>query len=342
MSRDALRLKSELVKTRKVITNKFKKMHSERMKRDRLIDAKFAPITNSIGALIKSKENILTKNSQNDKYNTHNIVVDNDSNGVESSPQYDGHIEVKNEQYDDDTEESPPRYDDNSDENVIQQHNDNIDENAVIDFDEYESAEENNDSWEDDDIEMSDNIDDKNRIKRRREEYIAEVGETKRMRVNKQAIQRELAKKAKKKQQLRNIDEIRQYTLKKLNQSRATNTTKIDEHQKRKVVVSPDDFDIETGVQLSVRKPKRRKILVSPTQLVTGPAKRKSMKAVGTSLEKNFIPYNANIVYEYYDDPNELCDRLKLLISSKGAGNTNHDQEINSIVEELRERGIIE
>lgn len=57
--------------------------------------------------------------------------------------------------------------------------------------------------------------------------------------------------------------------------------------------------------------------------------------------EKAFIPYNPNIVYEYYDDPNELCDRLRLLTSSQRAGNTNHDQEINSILEELYEQGII-
>lgn len=56
-------------------------------------------------------------------------------------------------------------------------------------------------------------------------------------------------------------------------------------------------------------------------------------------IDFNFIPYNVKnrIVYEYFDDPNELCDRLRLLISSKMAGNSNHMQEINSIVEELRE-----
>lgn len=60
-------------------------------------------------------------------------------------------------------------------------------------------------------------------------------------------------------------------------------------------------------------------------------------------LDFDFIPYNANnrIVYEYFDDPNELCDRLRLLVSSKMAGNTNHMQEINSIIEELRELGCI-
>lgn len=53
----------------------------------------------------------------------------------------------------------------------------------------------------------------------------------------------------------------------------------------------------------------------------------------------NFIPYNEKnrVIYEYFDDPNELCDRLRLLISSRMDGDSNHMQEINSIVEELRE-----
>lgn len=45
--------------------------------------------------------------------------------------------------------------------------------------------------------------------------------------------------------------------------------------------------------------------------------------------------------YVYFDDPNELCDRLRLLISSRDAGHTGHTNEINSIVEELRELGLI-
>lgn len=68
---------------------------------------------------------------------------------------------------------------------------------------------------------------------------------------------------------------------------------------------------------------------------------KKRIKYDGEGVEKKFIPYTENIVYEYYDDVNEIVDRLMLLVSSKGAGNTNHDQEINSIIEELRERGVI-
>lgn len=39
----------------------------------------------------------------------------------------------------------------------------------------------------------------------------------------------------------------------------------------------------------------------------------------------------------YWDDPNELIDRLKLLHASQQAGNTSHENEINAIIEELLE-----
>lgn len=48
-----------------------------------------------------------------------------------------------------------------------------------------------------------------------------------------------------------------------------------------------------------------------------------------------------DIDYIYWDDPNELVERLKLLIASKNAGNTGLDNEIITIVEELRESGIL-
>lgn len=51
--------------------------------------------------------------------------------------------------------------------------------------------------------------------------------------------------------------------------------------------------------------------------------------------------YKSNTDYVYWDDPNELIERLKLLIASRNAGNDNHDNEIVSIIEELREAGII-
>ncbi len=50
-------------------------------------------------------------------------------------------------------------------------------------------------------------------------------------------------------------------------------------------------------------------------------------------LQKN------NLVY--WDNPNELVDRLRLLLASKSAGNTGVSNEIISIFEELREVGLI-
>lgn len=48
-----------------------------------------------------------------------------------------------------------------------------------------------------------------------------------------------------------------------------------------------------------------------------------------------------NIDYIYWNDPNELVERLHLLIASEQAGHNNHRNEIVSIIEELKEADII-
>lgn len=47
------------------------------------------------------------------------------------------------------------------------------------------------------------------------------------------------------------------------------------------------------------------------------------------------------IDYVRWNDPNELISRLQLLLASQAAGHTGHTNEINSIIEELREARII-
>lgn len=49
----------------------------------------------------------------------------------------------------------------------------------------------------------------------------------------------------------------------------------------------------------------------------------------------------SQIDYIYWDDPNELVERLRLLLAETSAGNQNHVNEIQSIIEELREAEII-
>jgi len=47
------------------------------------------------------------------------------------------------------------------------------------------------------------------------------------------------------------------------------------------------------------------------------------------------------IDYVHWDDPNKLVDHLRLLDASHQAGNNAHDNEILSIIEELREASLI-
>ena len=49
----------------------------------------------------------------------------------------------------------------------------------------------------------------------------------------------------------------------------------------------------------------------------------------------------SNIDIVYWDYPNELVDRLRLLVSEQQAGNKIHTNEILSITEDLREAGYI-
>lgn len=57
----------------------------------------------------------------------------------------------------------------------------------------------------------------------------------------------------------------------------------------------------------------------------------------GSGLSKKLQKHNL----VYWNDPNELVDRLRLLIASKAAGNTSVENEILSIFEELLEAGLI-
>jgi hypothetical protein len=63
---------------------------------------------------------------------------------------------------------------------------------------------------------------------------------------------------------------------------------------------------------------------------------RELVSKTGTGIDLN------SVRYEYWDDPNELVDRLRLLVASNQAGNNSVNNEIFSIIEELRECNIIE
>lgn len=64
-------------------------------------------------------------------------------------------------------------------------------------------------------------------------------------------------------------------------------------------------------------------------------------KRVGRGLPRTMALTDNDIDYVHWNDPNELVDRLRLLDASRHAGNNAHDNEILSIIEELREAGLI-
>lgn len=61
------------------------------------------------------------------------------------------------------------------------------------------------------------------------------------------------------------------------------------------------------------------------------------IESFGSGMKLN----NKKLDYVYYDDINELCNRLRLLWTSREAGNNSHTNEIISIIEELSEAGVI-
>ncbi|KAL6253553.1 hypothetical protein P5V15_015621 [Pogonomyrmex californicus] len=80
--------------------------------------------------------------------------------------------------------------------------------------------------------------------------------------------------------------------------------------------------------------------IIAPLVSTYGSSGRK--KGAGVSNIPTAMKLNDNkIDYVHWDDPNELVDRLRLLDASHRAGNNAHDNEMLSIIEELREAGII-
>jgi len=66
-----------------------------------------------------------------------------------------------------------------------------------------------------------------------------------------------------------------------------------------------------------------------------------SSKRVGRGIPRTVTLNDNKIDYIHWDDPNELVERLRLLEASRQAGHNAHDNELLSIIEELREAGLI-
>lgn len=106
------------------------------------------------------------------------------------------------------------------------------------------------------------------------------------------------------------------------------------------------NFSARGAIQRNTKSTKYSKII---TQIFPDRKSKKSSTGAGMSSKRSKKPQmdykivvkNAKINYTYWDDPNELVDRLRLLLASSSAGHTGHNNEIISIIEELCEAKII-
>ena len=88
--------------------------------------------------------------------------------------------------------------------------------------------------------------------------------------------------------------------------------------------------------QLRSNRGYKYKYVIAPL-LQIEPGKKKSGRGLPRAMTLN----DNTIDYVHWDDPNELVDRLRLLEASRQAGHNAHDNEMLSIIEELREAGLI-
>ena len=93
------------------------------------------------------------------------------------------------------------------------------------------------------------------------------------------------------------------------------------------------------GLLKSSSVPEFRQELPSTSRLLPPQRARSTRTKSGKGAMLNLS--KKKLDYVYYDNLNEIIDRLRLLTASQMAGHTGHNNEINSILEELREARII-
>ncbi|KAK9754554.1 hypothetical protein QE152_g1121 [Popillia japonica] len=111
-----------------------------------------------------------------------------------------------------------------------------------------------------------------------------------------------------------------------------TNYNAEDEAEYRKILLETQVHrrNFDEGAHLRSSKSSKYLKIIKP--LVSGEISGKGHMIVSDK------PFQ----YVYWDNINELVHRLRLLIASQNAGNTSHNNEIMSIIEELREAGVVE
>lgn len=114
--------------------------------------------------------------------------------------------------------------------------------------------------------------------------------------------------------------------------------------------ISDQHYQRLVGIPPEIEQPARRVTRsqsVDGQQLLKNYVEKKAKKGKGivdTTVKEFHIDGSGACknMFSYWNDPNELVQRLRLLISSTSVGHTGHQNEIVSIIEQLREVNIIE
>ena len=81
--------------------------------------------------------------------------------------------------------------------------------------------------------------------------------------------------------------------------------------------------------------------IIAPMFNITSKKLTEELIKGGSLLRYKIAKKRTALDYVYWDDPNELVDRLQLLTAERSARNPSHVNEIHSIIEELREANYI-
>lgn len=127
-------------------------------------------------------------------------------------------------------------------------------------------------------------------------------------------------------------------------QPNANLITSDDLRNYRKIVEMTNAFRKDYNEENPVRRSRsnKYKYYIAPFFDQSLDKRKSSVEGSGVRLPQFKLGRKNTLTdYVYWDDPNELVDRLRLLIAELSAGNQSHTNEIHSIIEELRESGYI-
>lgn len=308
------KLKVSLIQATESIRKKFKKLHNERIERKQILEEQYKPITSKIGKLIVTTAAV-SKQRKKPLLNSSNMSKN--SENIDESIQDDIFTSANNNNISTNNEiVGEPSIQEES-QQLAENHFDTINNNDNDHNDSYtmflSGVEPKN---------ITSNIETKPiGIKRKRtHDSIHSISGIRKQRILSHQPPKNKSLYVKLKR-LEEIDALQPYL--------ARNNLVKKEIRKR-----IKHTDINQNMNNKKKKRKKNDVNDMKSNL--------SSKGEGVVIpDIMVVDNNKTKSYVYWDNANELCGRLKLLIASQNAGHTGHQNEIVSILEELREAKII-